>query len=291
MKIAVSGGKGGTGKSFVATGLAIADAKQRKTLLLDADVECPNSHVLLGARMRRIKGIKAMLPVLDEEKCKKCGACARSCIKKAITAPAGFFPVISSDMCIGCGACIATCPNKALSRGEKTIGEIKVGNANGISIVTGELGIGEPASGDTVTAVKAFAIEKAKREGAEDVIIDCAAGIGCPVIASIAGADIVVAVTEPMPAALHDLERIWRLAKHFSIPCCVVINKATLSRSMAAKVARFAKSKGMPVIGRIPYSKKVVRATVSSKPIALHSRKYFAAFSSMLEKARKAAGN
>ncbi|MFA4983458.1 MAG: P-loop NTPase, partial [Candidatus Micrarchaeia archaeon] len=108
MKIAVSGGKGGTGKSFVATGLAIADARQRKTLLLDADVECPNSHVLLGAKMRRIKDIKAMLPALDESKCKKCGACARSCIKKAIAAPAGFFPIISSDMCIGCGACIAT---------------------------------------------------------------------------------------------------------------------------------------------------------------------------------------
>ncbi len=288
MKIAVSGGKGGTGKSFVATSLALASAKERKILLLDADVECPNSHVLLGAKMKHAEKIWGMLPKLDEEKCKKCGACARACIKNAITAPTGFFPVISSDMCIGCGACIVTCPSGALSKSKKAIGKIKTGKAHGISIVTGELGIGEPASGDTVTAVKAFALAKAQKEGADDVIIDCAAGIGCPVIASIAGADYIVAVTEPTPAALHDLERIWRLAKHFSVPCGVVINKATLSRTMAAKVERFAARKGLAVLGKLPYSKKVLNATVRSRPIVLQSKRYLSTFRLIMGKVRKA---
>jgi len=286
MKIAVSGGKGGTGKTFIATGLAIAGARQRKTLLVDADVECPNSHVLLGAMMKKAETIWGMVPKLDREKCRRCGACARVCVKKAIAAPRDFSPMITPELCVGCGACIAACPNGALSPSRKKIGGISTGKTHGVILATGELEIGEPASGEAVTAVRAFAQKMAEREGAEDIIIDCAAGIGCPVIASISGADYLVAVTEPTPAALHDLERVWRLGKHFEVPCGIVLNKSTLSMKMAGKIRSFAKRKGLPIIGEIPFSRKVLKATIDSRPIALRSRAYLSRFSAILGRAR-----
>jgi len=282
MKIAVSGGKGGTGKTFMATGLAIAGARRRKTLLVDADVECPNSHVLLGARMKKAETIWGMVPKLDEEKCRRCGACARVCMKKAIAAPKDFPPIITPELCVGCGACVAACPSHALTPSRKKIGEIAVGKAHGVLVATGELEIGEPASGEAVTAVRAFAQKMAEKEGMEDIIIDCAAGIGCPVIASISGADYLVAVTEPSPAALHDLERVWRLGKHFGVPCGIVLNKSTLSRKMADKIRLFAKRRRLEVIGEMPFSRKIIKATVDSRPIALRSRVYLSKFSGIL---------
>ena len=286
MKIAVSGGKGGTGKTFIATGLAIADSRQRKTLLVDADVECPNSHVLLGARVKKAETIWGMMPKLDEEKCRHCGACARVCMKKAIAAPKGFPPIITPELCVGCGACVAVCPSHALTPSRKKIGKISVGKSHGVLVATGELEIGEPASGEAVTAVRAFAQEMAEKEGAEDIIIDCAAGIGCPVIASISGADYLVAVTEPSPAALHDLERVWRLGKHFGVPCGIVLNKSTLSIKMAGKIRSFAKRRGLEVIGEMPFSRKIIKATVDSMPIVLRSRLYLSKFSGILGRAR-----
>ena len=286
MKIAVSGGKGGTGKTFIATGLAVADARQRKTLLVDADVECPNSHVLLGARMKKAETIWGMVPKLDDEKCRRCGACARVCIKKAIAAPKGVPPVITPELCVGCGACVVACPNGALSPSRKRIGGISTGKSHGVFVATGELVIGEPASGEAVTAVRAFAQRMAEKEGAEDIIIDCAAGIGCPVIASISGADYLVAVTEPTPAALHDLERAWRLGKHFGVPCGIVLNKSTLSKKMAGRVRSFAKRRRLEIIGEIPFSRKILRATIDSRPVALRSRAYLSRFISILGKAR-----
>ncbi|MFA6489625.1 MAG: ATP-binding protein [Candidatus Micrarchaeia archaeon] len=286
MKIAVSGGKGGTGKTFVATGLAIADATQRKTLLVDADVECPNSHVLLGAKMKKAETIWGMVPKIDEEKCKRCGACARVCIKKAISAPEGFPPVIMPELCVGCGACVLACPTHALTASRKKIGRISTGKAHGLLLATGELEIGEPSSGEAVSAVMEFARKKAEADRAEDIVVDCAAGIGCPVIASISTADYLVAVTEPSPAALHDLERIWRLGRHFGMPCGIVLNKSTLSQKMAGKIRAFARKRGIPMIGCLPFSRKIIKATVDCRPIALQSRAYFSKFMAILSMIR-----
>jgi len=267
MKIAVTGGKGGTGKSMVATSIAVEFAKSKRVLLVDADVECPNDHLLLSIKLKRQEIIRQPIPKWDLDKCNKCGKCAAVCKQNAIAFVKGKHPAFLSDLCIGCKACIVACPEHAIGETKKEIGTVYTGKNYGVTLVSGELKLGELASGEVVSELRNHADKVSAQLASEIMIIDSAAGVGCPVIASLKGSDYVVAVTEPTPSALHDLERVLFLSDKIGVPSGIVLNKFDLEKSFCSKIEDFAKKKGIPIIGRIPYRHDFVEATIKMKPV------------------------
>ncbi len=267
MRIAITGGKGGTGKSMVATSLAVLFAKNRETLLIDADAECPNDHLLLAVKLKKASIVNQAIPKWNFKKCVKCGVCASVCQKNAIVFVKGRYPVFVKDVCIGCKACISSCSFSAIIEDKKEIGRIYAGNNYGVNLISGELKLGELASGEVVAEVRKYA-EKANSElKAEIVLIDSAAGVGCPVIASLVGTDYIIAVTEPTPSALHDLQRVLYLARHFKIKHGIVINKYDLAKNFCLKIEKFAQKNKIQIIGKIPYRQDFVDSTIKMKPV------------------------
>lgn len=283
MKIAVTGGKGGTGKSMMATSLAIEFAKNNKTALLDVDVECPNDHLLLSVKRKEFTKIYQPIPQWDFDKCTKCGKCAAVCKQDAIVFVKDRYPAFVKDICIGCKACIVACPQNAISETKKEIGTIYTGKNYNVDLISGELKLGELASGEVVAEVRKHSEKINKKSKTEVTLIDSAAGIGCPVIASLVGTDYIVAVTEPTPSALHDLKRVLYLADHFQIKHGIVINKYDLARGFCSKIEKFAKENKIKIIGKIPYKKDFVNSTIKMKPVTEINSNYQKLFQKIIE--------
>ncbi len=287
MKIAITGGKGGTGKSMVSTSLAVEFAKDKKTTLIDVDVECPNDHLLLSAKRKQFNKIYQPIPKWDMSKCTKCGKCATVCKQNAIVFVKDKYPAFVKDVCIGCKACIVACPNNAISETKKEIGIIYTGNNYGVNLILGELKLGELASGEVVAEVRKEAEKIGKKEKTEITLIDSAAGIGCPVIASLVGTDYIVAVTEPTPSALHDLKRVLYLADYFQIKHGIVINKYSLSDKFCLKIEKFANESNIKIIGKIPYHQDFVKSTIEMKPVVEINSEYKKVFQNIIKKIEK----
>ncbi len=284
MKIALTGGKGGTGKSTVATGLAVELARDKKVLLLDVDVECPNDHLLLSVKRKLETRVYQPIPRWDFSKCNKCGKCALVCKQDSIVFVKGKYPGFVKDTCIGCKACIVACPNNAVSETRKEIGKIYSGKNYNVNLLLGELKLGELASGEIVAEVRSFSDEYQKRLKPDITLIDSAAGIGCPVIASLVGTDYIVAVTEPTPSALHDLKRVLYLADNFKIKKGIVINKYDLEEKFCSRIEKFAKDNKIEIIGKIPYRKDFVDCTIKMKPVVEINREYRKVFKDILNR-------
>jgi len=283
MKIAITGGKGGTGKSMVATSLAVELAKNKKTILVDADGECPNDHLLLNIKRKKYATIYQPIPKWNFNKCLKCGKCASVCKQNAIVFVKNKFPAFVKDICIGCKACIVACPEKAISETKKEIGTVYTGKNYNVNLITGELKLGELASGEIVVEVRKYSEKINKKIKSEIILIDSAAGIGCPVIASLVGTNYIVAVTEPTPSALHDLKRVLYLANHFKIKHGIVINKFDLAKSFCLEIEKFAKANKIQIIGKIPYRKDFVDSTIKMKPVVETNPKYRGTFNEIIE--------
>ncbi|MFH0961091.1 MAG: ATP-binding protein [archaeon] len=284
MIIAVTGGKGGTGKSLVATSLAVEFAGRGQTLLVDADAECPNDHLLLSVRLKRHSTVFQMIPKWNLSKCTKCGKCAPVCKQGSIVFVRDRYPAFVRDTCIGCGACIEACPEGAISRTRKEIGRIRVGKNYKVNLISSELKLGELSSGEVVAEVRKGAEAFARRLRAGTVLIDSSAGIGCPVIASLVGTDYVLAVTEPTPSALHDLKRVLYLAEHFKIKRGIVINKFDLDGGFCSEIERFAGKAGIQIVGRIPYSRDFLESTLKMVPVTVINNKYSRSFSRIADR-------
>jgi MinD superfamily P-loop ATPase len=284
MKIAVTGGKGGTGKSMAATSLAVEFARKFKTMLVDADAECPNDHLLISAKLKKYSLVLQPIPKFDFNKCTKCGKCASVCKQNAIVFVKDKYPAFVKDICIGCKACIVACPEKAITETNKEIGIIYTGKNYDVYLVSSELKLGELASGEVVSELRKKAEEISKKLKPEITIIDSAAGIGCPVIASLVGTDYIVGVTEPTPSALHDLRRVLYLAEHFKIKHGIVINKFDLDKYFYKKIEIFAKAKKIQIIGKIPYKKDFIKSTIKMKPVVEINPKYRKTFQGIIDK-------
>ena len=284
MKIAITGGKGGTGKSMVATSLAVEFSKNNKTALLDLDVECPNDHLLLSVQRKEFAKIYHPIPKWDFDKCIKCGKCASACKQNAIVFVKNKYPAFIKDVCIGCMACASVCPQNAISENKKEIGKIYTGKNYNVNLILGELKLGELASGEVVAEVRKRFEEINKKLKAEIVLIDSSAGIGCPVIASLVGTDYITAVTEPTPSALHDLKRVLYLANHFQIKHGIVINKYDLAEKFCLEIEKFAKRNNIKIIGKIPYKKDFIDSTIKMKPVIETNPKYRKIFQDIIEK-------
>ncbi len=263
MIIAITGGKGGTGKSTVATALAMMLAKNNKVLLVDADVDCPNDHIILSINSKKIKNVKTMIPKFDKNKCIKCGTCSRVCRENAIVFIKGKTPFLIPDQCIGCKACKIACPVNAISEKEQIIGEILSGKKGNITLITGVMKPRIEESSLIVNAVKKYV--KPKEKNYDYIVIDTAAGTHCPVIAALLDVDLGIAVTEPTPLGNHDLKLILDLMKKLKIKSKIFLNRSNIaSKKETQKISKKFKTE---IIAEIPYSKKIQEAYSKGIPI------------------------
>jgi MinD superfamily P-loop ATPase len=256
LKIAVTGGKGGTGKSTVATALAAELAKHGKVLLFDADVDCPNDHMILSAVRKKIKTVEQTIPKWNFDKCTKCGRCSEVCTTNSIVQIKGKYPIFVPEQCSGCGACMIACPSGAIGKTYKKIGTVHEGESSGVDLISGELKPGEPVSEFVVGAAKDMVA--ARSADYDFVITDTAAGTHCDVITALLGNDIALAVTEPTPLGAHDLELILKLLNVLGVPGKIILNRSDVGKPEL--IDNIAKKHGVEIISRIPYSKSVMQS-------------------------------
>ncbi len=264
IEVVVISGKGGTGKTTVVASLA---ALARNAVLADCDVDAPDLHLLLKPEvLENIPYEGSEKAEIDPRRCTGCGACVSACRFDAVEKTSKGF---RSDplSCEGCGACAFVCPAGAIQLKRHLSGWIHVSRSRYGPFVYGELRPGEEASGKLVTQVKMRAREIGRRESADLLLVDGAPGIGCPVIASLSGAHVALVVTEPSRSALHDLERVVAVARHFQANVYLAINKVDLAPDLTESVEAYARQKGIPVLGWIPYDEAVVKAMVSGAPV------------------------
>ncbi len=248
-ELVVLSGKGGTGKTtFLASLTPLLPGSK---VFADADVEAANLALLLKAEEeKRTTFLAGYLPKRDEDLCSACGICREKCRFGAIDEDLAFDPFL----CEGCGVCAWFCPEGAISLEEKKIGFLISSATPYGPLIHAELFPGEENSGKLVAAVKRKATALAKGNQAL-LLVDGAPGVGCPVIASLSGADAVLVVSEPTVAGLHDLGRLVALLYHFKIPGFVVVNKADLNPELTEKILAYP---GLTPLGEIPFDEEVV---------------------------------
>jgi MinD superfamily P-loop ATPase len=248
MIISIASGKGGTGKTTVATNLAVS--LESGVQLLDCDVEEPNAHLFIQAVIEGVKTITTPVPEVDMEKCTLCRKCGEICQFKAIVVIAETV-LPFHELCHSCGGCVEVCPEGAITEVGRELGVIEYGHRDGLEFVHGRLRVGEAMSPPLIRRVREYT-----RPGVL-TIIDAPPGTSCPVIASMKGADFVLMVTEPTPFGLHDLKLAVGAARILGIPCGLVINRSDMGDDQATTYAR---KEDIPVLMEIPFDRRIAEA-------------------------------
>lgn len=259
-QILVISGKGGTGKTFFTGCLATA---LHNKVLVDCDVDAANLHLLLHPQIKQAHDfIGGKIALIDKTKCIQCGVCKEVCKFDAID---NDFQVEELS-CEGCTICSYVCPEKAILLKDRVSGQYFVSETKYGTLVHAQLGIAQENSGKLVTKLRELAKEIAQIEKAEYIVIDGPPGVGCPVMASMTGVDLVIAVTEPTLSGMHDLKRVIELAKHFKVPVKVVINKYDLNDEMSSQMVKELEHLGIEVCGKIPFSEEILASVKACKP-------------------------
>jgi len=270
IEVVVASGKGGVGKSLLSSSLSIIlTEKGFKLMAVDADAEAPNLHLALGVLEwdHIIPFYEGRAAYIDQRKCIGCELCARACQFGAIEVHNNRY-YINPWICEGCYTCSYVCPVKAIRYERNLIAgyvKIKEKTIYGFPLVSGEITPGRPNSGKLVTEVKNMGRKMLGGKGV--MLIDAAAGIGCQVISSLAGAHVLILVAEPTPTSLSDLIRIHKLARHFRISAMLVINKADLNEHYREKLMEYAREWNIDYIGNIPYDDNVPKSMNMLKPL------------------------
>jgi MinD superfamily P-loop ATPase len=247
MIISIASGKGGTGKTTVATNLAFSIGKNVQ--IMDCDVEEPNSHLFLNPQINDTQAVIAPIPLVDEDRCTYCKKCMGICRFGAIAVVAEKV-ITFPDLCHSCGGCMAVCPEDAISEIDRELGDIEKGNIGNISFIHGRLNVGQVMSPPIIKKIRTLANSEMVN------IIDAPPGTSCPVIAAMNKADFVLLVTEPTPFGLHDLTLAVEAVKLLKIPHGIVINRADMGDD---GVKEYAKKEEISILMEIPFDKKIAQ--------------------------------
>jgi MinD superfamily P-loop ATPase len=282
MIISIASGKGGTGKTTIATSLALLLSEEgpQKIQFLDCDVEEPNAHIFLKPQIDKSQPVNILIPQVDKGKCTYCGECAKVCAYNAIVALKKEV-LVFPELCHGCGGCTLLCPENAITEAERKIGVIEEGQVRRIQIRTGSirfiqvrLNIGEPMATPLIRSMK----KKINPDGV--TIIDVPPGTSCPVIEAVHKSDFCILVTEPTPFGLNDLKLAVEVMRKLKIECGVAINRAGIGDD---KVKEYCHKESVPIMAEIPYDRSVAVLYSSGIPTLIEGEKYRKIFSQLWE--------
>jgi len=280
VQIAIASGKGGTGKTTVATSLALALEGAGTVAFLDCDVEAPNAHLFLKPSIERRSKVELPVPQVDEARCTACGRCAEVCQFRAIAVVKDSV-LVFPELCHGCTACWVLCPEGAIRATGREIGTLECGRVGATtSFCQGWLRVGEPMSPPLIRAVKAEA------RPADFTLVDAPPGTSCPVVESIRDADAVVLVTEPTPFGLNDLELAADMAAALGRPAAVVMNRADIGNG---RVIDFCRARGLAVLLEIPFDRRIAEAYSRGEPLIAAFPEYRPRFEALATALRRMA--
>lgn len=270
-KITILSGKGGVGKSSISASLAISLSRKYKIITADCDVDASNLALVLGREEKDFKEWDYISTnqkaVFDLEKCTSCGLCRDECYFKAIDWVDNK-PKLKSFSCEGCEVCKMICPVGAITM--EKVNNAKIGYAEsnfGFKVVSAQLEPGESGSGKLISELRQKA--EGLANNADFMLIDAAAGVGCPVISSVSGVDFCLLVAEPTPSGLADIKRAFDIVQHFKIKAGLIINKFDLNKEYCQKLEEFAEENKIKLISKIAYNKIFTKALVEMKPVVL----------------------
>ena len=260
-ELVIISGKGGTGKtSLVAAFAALAQNK----VMVDCDVDAADLHLILNPQIEiTTEFYSGKTAEINPEICVKCGRCIEVCRFNAVSEDF----VVDGIKCEGCGTCFYQCPVNAIKFEQVKSGDWFESNTRFGKLIHARLGVAEENSGKLVSQIRNHSRLIAKQNNNDLIIVDGSPGIGCPVIASISGAHLVVIVTEPTLSGFHDAERVLELTKHFKIPASICINKYDLNLELTKQIENFCREKNIEIVGKIPYSKIFTQAMIKEQNI------------------------
>ncbi len=256
MKIAFTGGKGGTGKSTIAVNVANEIGKSKKVLLVDMDADCPNDYIFLGVELKNRKDVELFVPKMNDN-CDLCGKCVEECPENALIILNDKVKVLR-DMCIGCRICKMVCPRNGIDDDKKTVGHVYFSNAGKVDLLTAEIVEGERENVHAINYAK-----KIMPNGYDFYIFDTAAGARSHIVSVLSDADYVFAVTEPTLFGEHDLKSILEISKEIGKKVYVIINKSDVGN--VAGIEKLCAGYGAEIISRIKFDRKLVEYYMSNK--------------------------
>jgi len=269
-ELVIISGKGGTGKTSITASFAVM---AKEAVLADCDVDAADLHLILAPHIRKkFSFFSGHMAQIRQNSCTGCGFCFAYCRFEAILVQSGasgessFF--VDPVSCEGCGVCVRFCPAQSIDFPERLCGEWMISDTRCGPMVHARLGIAADNSGKLVTTVRRAACDLAQKEHRSLILVDGPPGIGCPAIASVTGASLVLVVTEPTLSGEHDLERVLALTRHFQIPTAVCINKWDLNPEVADRIERKAGLAGVQCAGRIRYDHHFTTAQVKRLAVA-----------------------